>query len=201
MLALLLYFGLSRIQFLRLSVMLLDTPICDFGWKAPNFTLKNPHGDVFTMSEHLGDKGLLIMFICNHCPYVKAIAARLAEDTKLLMAEGINVLAVMSNDYHLVDADSPANMLRFAEQHGFTFPYLVDEDQQVGQQYGAVCTPDFFGFNALGELQYRGRLDDTRLQNDPNRIPELVNAMQLIAAIGKGPKQQTVSMGCSIKWR
>ncbi|AZG73817.1 thioredoxin family protein [Shewanella livingstonensis] len=181
--------------------MLLDTPICDFGWKAPDFTLKTPNGDAFTMSEHLGEKGLLIMFICNHCPYVKAIATRLAEDTKQLMAEGINVLAVMSNDYHQVDSDSPENMLRFAEQHGFTFPYLVDEGQHVGQQYGAVCTPDFFGFNHLGELQYRGRLDNASLQNDPNREPELLNAMHLIAAIGKGPKQQTASMGCSIKWR
>ncbi|MDD8057664.1 MULTISPECIES: thioredoxin family protein [Shewanella] len=181
--------------------MLLDTPICDFGWKAPDFTLKNPNGDAFTMSEHLGEKGLLIMFICNHCPYVKAIASRLSKDTQQLMAEGINVLAVMSNDYQTVDADSPANMLRFAEQHGFSFPYLVDEDQHVGKQYGAVCTPDFFGFNHLGELQYRGRLDDARLQDDSNRVPELVNAMQLIAAIGKGPKQQTASMGCSIKWR
>ncbi|MGB6135713.1 MAG: thioredoxin family protein, partial [Shewanella sp.] len=167
--------------------MLLDTPICDFGWKAPDFTLKNPNGDAFTMSEHLGEKGLLIMFICNHCPYVKAIASRLSKDTQQLMAEGINVLAVMSNDYQTVDADSPANMLRFAEQHGFSFPYLVDEDQHVGKQYGAVCTPDFFGFNHLGELQYRGRLDDARLQDDSNRVPELVNAMQLIAAIGKGP--------------
>ncbi|MCT8987016.1 thioredoxin family protein [Shewanella phaeophyticola] len=181
--------------------MLLDTPICDFGWKAPDFTLKNPNGDAFTMSEHLGEKGLLIIFICNHCPYVKAIASRLAKDTQQLMAEGINVLAVMSNDYQTVDADSPANMLRFAEQHGFSFPYLVDEDQHVGKQYGAVCTPDFFGFNHLGELQYRGRLDDARLQDDPNRVPELVNAMQMIAAINKGSKQQTASMGCSIKWR
>ncbi|MGX9463398.1 thioredoxin family protein [Shewanella sp. A14] len=181
--------------------MLLDTPICDFGWKAPDFTLNSASGDTFTMSEHLGDKGLLIMFICNHCPYVKAIATRLAEDTKQLMAEGINVLAVMSNDYQNVEEDSPQNMLRFAEQNGFEFPYLVDEDQHVGKQYGAVCTPDFFGFNHLGELQYRGRLDDTRLQNDPNRVPELLHAMQMIAAIGKGPKQQTASMGCSIKWR
>lgn len=181
--------------------MLLDTPICDFGWQAPDFKLKNANGDVFSMSKNLGEKGLLIMFICNHCPYVKAIATRLAEDTEQLMAEGINVLAVMSNDYQHVEADSPQNMLRFAEQYGFKFPYLVDEDQQVGKQYGAVCTPDFFGFNHLGELQYRGRLDDARLHNDPNREPELLNAMQLIAAIGKGPKQQTASMGCSIKWR
>lgn len=181
--------------------MLLDTPICDFGWKAPDFTLNTPNGDAFTMSENLGEKGLLIMFICNHCPYVKAIATRLAEDTKQLMAEGINVLAIMSNDYENVEADSPQNMLRFAELHGFEFPYLVDEDQQVGKQYGAVCTPDFFGFNHLGELQYRGRLDDARLHDDPNREPELLNAMQMIAGVGKGPKQQTASMGCSIKWR
>jgi peroxiredoxin len=181
--------------------MLLDTPICDYGWKAPDFTLKDANGNAFTMSEHLGEKGLLIMFICNHCPYVKAIAMRLAADTKQLMAEGINVLAVMSNDYHDVEADSPQNMLRFAKQHGFEFAYLVDEDQQVAKQYGAVCTPDFFGLNHLGELQYRGRLDDARLQDAPNREPELLQAMQMIAAIGKGPKRQTASMGCSIKWR
>jgi len=169
--------------------MLLDTPICDFGWKAPDFTLKDANGQIFTMSEQLGEKGLLIVFICNHCPYVQRIAQQLAEVTKSLMAEGINVLAIMSNDYEYVAADSPENMKLFSEQYGFTFPYLVDKDQLVGQQYGAVCTPDFFGFNSKGELQYRGRLD------------ELDYAMHLIAKTGQGPQKQTPSMGCSIKWR
>lgn len=143
----------------------------------------------------------MIAFICNHCPYVQRIADRLAADTQLLMNEGVNVLAIMSNDYRYVEADSPANMQRFAAKHQFAFPYLVDEDQSVGKRYGAVCTPDFFGFNAKGELQYRGRLDDARMGNADNRTPELVNAMRQIAETGQGPKQQTPSMGCSIKWR
>lgn len=181
--------------------MLLDTPVCDFGWKAPDFTLKDAYGKRFTMTDHLGDKGLLIVFICNHCPYVQRIGQRLAEDTALLMSEGINVLAIMSNDYRRIEADSPDNMKRFAKQYGFTFPYLVDEDQSVGQQYGAVCTPDFFGFNHQGELQYRGRLDDARMDDSADRTPELINAMRQIAETGQGPQTQTPSMGCSIKWR
>ncbi|CAG4885091.1 PPO candidate 1 [Georgfuchsia toluolica] len=181
--------------------MLLDTPICDFGWKAPDFTLKDPDGTPFTMSQHLGEKGLLVMFICNHCPYVQAIAERLSADTRTLMSEGINVVAVMSNDYRLVPADSPANMKRFAMQHGFAFPYLVDEDQAVGRAFGAVCTPDFFGLNKRGELQYRGRLDDARMGDSSKRQPELLIAMRQIAQTGNGPREQVASMGCSIKWR
>jgi peroxiredoxin len=181
--------------------MPLDTPICDFGWKAPDFTLLDPDGQAFTFSQNLGDKGLLIMFICNHCPYVQAIATRLAADTQALMMEGIRVAAVMSNDYRRVPSDSPANMKRFAAQHGFGFPYLVDEDQAVGKAFGAVCTPEFFGFNKNGELQYRGRLDDLRLGSAGQRTPELQNAMRQIALTGKGPEHQTASMGCSIKWR
>ena len=181
--------------------MLLDTPICDFGWKAPDFTLKDPEGRPFTLSQNLGDKGLLIVFICNHCPYVQAIATRLAADTQSLMDEGIRVAAVMSNDYHQVQADSPANMKRFAAEHGFGFPYLVDEDQAVGRAFRAVCTPDFFGFNKNGELQYRGRLDDARMGSADRREPELLNAMRQIALTGKGPEHQIASIGCSIKWR
>jgi len=181
--------------------MLLDTPICDFGWKAPNFTLKDAYDKSFTMHDYLGDKGLLIAFICNHCPYVQRIGKRLAADSKLLMSEGINVLAIMSNDYKLVAADSPQNMKRFAKSFDFTFPYLIDEDQSVGKQYGAICTPDFFGLNSKGELQYRGRLDDARMDDASNREPELVNAMRLIAESGNGPEAQFPSMGCSIKWR
>lgn len=180
--------------------MLLDTPICDFGWKAPDFTLKTPGGENFTMSEHLGDKGLLIAFICNHCPYVVAIAKRLAADAKTLQDEGINVLAVMSNDYRDYAADAPPQMEAFAARYGFTFPYLVDEDQGVGKSYGAVCTPDFFGMNKDGGLQYRGRLDDAGRGNGTGRTPELQNAMRMIAETGNGPREQTPSMGCSIKW-
>lgn len=180
--------------------MLLDTPVCDFGWKAPDFRLQNAYGDSFTMQDYLGDKGLLILFICNHCPYVQRIAQRLSEDTHTLMAEGINVLAIMSNDYRRVEADSPENMKLFAKQHDFPFPYLIDEDQSVGKQYGAVCTPDFFGFNRRGELQYRGRLDDARMGDASERIPELLNAMHQIAETDRGPEAQIPSMGCSIKW-
>ncbi|MEM7216026.1 MAG: thioredoxin family protein, partial [Pseudomonadota bacterium] len=125
--------------------MLLDTPVCDFGWKAPDFTLADPDGQSFKMSDYLGEKGLLIAFICNHCPYVQTIADRFAGDTAELIGEGINVLAVMSNDYTYVSDDSPENMKKFAQRHGFRFPYLVDEDQSVGKAYNAVCTPDFFG--------------------------------------------------------
>ncbi|MEM0976678.1 MAG: thioredoxin family protein [Pseudomonadota bacterium] len=177
-----------------------DTPVCDFGWKAPDFTMKTPAGLAYTMSDQLGDKGLLIAFLCNHCPYVKAITSRFAEDTKELMAAGINVLGVMSNDYRDYPEDAPDKMVDFAAAAGWSFPYLVDEDQSVGKAYNAVCTPDFFGFNAKGELQYRGRLDDARMNEDPSRTRELVIAMTQIAETGKGPKDQTPSMGCSIKW-
>lgn len=181
--------------------MLLDTPLCNFGWKAPDFTLSDPDGNRFTMSEQLVEKGLLIAFICNHCPYVQAVAGRLADDMQTLQAEGINVLAVMSNDYRDYAVDSPPNMKKFAKQHGFTFPYLVDEDQQVGKAYGAVCTPDFFGFNKDGELQYRGRLDSAGMGDPAKRDKELLDAMRQIADTGKGPTNQFASMGCSIKWR
>ncbi|NOE24645.1 thioredoxin family protein [Ruegeria sp. HKCCD6157] len=179
--------------------MLLDTPICDFGWNAPDFTLKDPNGQAFKMSDHL-QNGLLIAFVCNHCPYVKTITDRLAQDTDLLMSKGIGVLAVMSNDYRDYAEDSPPNMLEFARQNGFNFPYLVDEDQSVGKAYGAVCTPDFFGLNADGKLQYRGRLDNLGRGKTGKREPELVNAMLQIAETGQGPQDQTPSIGCSIKW-
>ncbi|MCW8845737.1 MAG: thioredoxin family protein [Gammaproteobacteria bacterium] len=181
--------------------MLLDTPICEFGWKAPDFTLKDPDGNSHTMSAYLGEKGLLIAFICNHCPYVQGIGDRLAADARTLQDEGINVLSVMSNDYRHVPHDSPPNMKSFAERYGFSFPYLVDEDQAVGKAYGAVCTPDFFGLNAQGELQYRGRLDDAGIKGGTQRTPELLDAMRQIAATGTGPRVQFPSMGCSIKWR
>ncbi|MEL6567228.1 MAG: thioredoxin family protein [Pseudomonadota bacterium] len=177
-----------------------DTPICDFGWKAPEFTLADPAGQTFTMSEHLGKRGLLVAFICNHCPYVKAIADRLASDAAELMGEGTHVLALMPNDYRSYPADAPEKMVDFAAAHGFSFPYLVDEGGAVARAYGAVCTPDFFGLNAKGELQYRGRLDDARMGDPSGRTRELVDAMRLIAETGNGPREQTPSMGCSIKW-
>jgi peroxiredoxin len=181
--------------------MLLETPPGELSWKAKEFSLKDPGGNSYALSEQMGKQGLLIAFICNHCPYVKAIADRFARDAKELQRNGINVLAIMSNDYHSVPSDSPENMERFSRQYGFSFPYLIDEDQAVAHAYGAVCTPDFFGFNSKGELQYRGRLDNARMGNPENRNKELVNAMLQIAIKGAGPEQQFPSMGCSIKWR
>ncbi len=182
--------------------MRLETPICDFNWRAPDFTLRDPKGQSHTLSDYQGGKGVLVMFVCNHCPYVKAVADRLAGDADDLMAQGINVLAVMSNDYRDYPADSPKMMLDFAAQHGWNFPYLLDEGQSVGKAYGAVCTPDFFGFNKDGGLQYRGRLDDAGRHGDPEgRKRELVEAMLQIAETGEGPREQVLGMGCSIKWR
>ena len=144
---------------------------------------------------------MLIAFICNHCPYVKAIAERLSEDCKTLQAEGFGVLAIMSNDYEKYPADSPKKMLEFAKQYEFSFPYLIDPDQSVARAYDAVCTPDFFGLNNQGELQYRGRIDDAKMEDASNREAELLEAMRLIGETNKGPKEQYASMGCSIKWR
>ena len=182
--------------------MLLDSSICDFGWKAPAFNLPDPSGKMHSLDDVMGERGLLVAFICNHCPYVQAIIDRLVTDAKALQEGDIGVVGIMSNDYTYVPSDSPDNMKKFATQHGMTFPYLVDETQEVGKAYGAVCTPDFFGFNASGELQYRGRLDDARMDsNAEGRTPELLNAMRQIAKTGKGPETQTPSMGCSIKWK
>lgn len=181
--------------------MLLDTPICDFDWKAPDFTLSDPGGKRYSLSDVMGENGLLIAFICNHCPYVQAIIDRLVADVKALQKDGVGVVAIMSNDYHDYPADSPEKMKQFAIQHGMTFPYLVDETQEVGKAYDAVCTPDFFGFNAAAKLQYRGRLDDAARGDASNRTAELLNAMRQIAKTNKGPEQQTPAMGCSIKWR
>lgn len=181
--------------------MLLDSQACDFGWPAPDFDLATPAGLRHTRDSVMGQSGLLVAFICNHCPYVVALIDRLAADMETLDAAGIGCVAIMSNDYRDYPADAPDRMQAFADQHGLAAPYLVDETQSVGQAYGAVCTPDFFGFDAKGGLQYRGRLDDVGMRGDPSvRVPELVNAMTQVALAGQGPKQQVPSMGCSIKW-
>lgn len=180
---------------------LMESKVCDFGWAAPDFALPDPDGRQVSMRDTLGPKGLLIAFICNHCPYVKAIAGRFSEDAQALQADGVNVIAVMSNDFHAYPDDAPPKMARFAAQHSFTFPYVVDESQEVARAYDAQCTPDFYGLNADGALQYRGRFDDAGLGDGRGRTPELLNAMRLVAQTGRGPEMQTPSMGCSIKWR
>jgi peroxiredoxin len=176
-------------------------PVCDFGWKAPDFRLAATDGRTVSLADVRGERGTLIVFICNHCPYVKAIAQRLVRDAKDLQAQGIGAAAICSNDADAYPADSFDNMKAFAEAHGFTFPYLHDESQQVARAYGAVCTPDFFGFNAADELQYRGRLDESKTTLVPDARRELFEAMSAVAETGQGPREQTPSMGCSIKWR
>ena len=181
--------------------MLLDTPICDFGWQAPPFQLADPHGVTHDMADLMGPKGLLIAFICNHCPYVHAVIDRLVADAMSLQESGVNTVAIMPNDYQNYPADSPENMIAFAAQHQFGFPYLIDQDQSVARAYNAICTPDFFGLNAAGTLQYRGRIDDAKMGDASSRSAELLAAMQLVADTGNGPRDQSPSMGCSIKWR
>ncbi|MBD3665476.1 thioredoxin family protein [Sulfitobacter aestuariivivens] len=181
--------------------MLLETKTCDFDWPAPEFDLATPAGVRHSRDGVIGEKGMLVAFICNHCPYVVAVIDRLAEDMNALEAMGIGCVCIMSNDYRDYPADAPEKMTVFAQTHGLQAPYLVDENQSVGRAYGAVCTPDFFGFDADGGLQYRGRLDDVGMRGDAGaRVPELVNAMRQIAETGQGPRDQTPSMGCSIKW-
>lgn len=181
--------------------MLLETPVVQLGQKAPAFSLPGLDGSIVTHESAMGDHGLVVAFICNHCPYVKAIAEDLAADARVLAAAGIHVVGIMSNDYKSHPADSPAKMREFASQHDFDFPYLLDEDQKVAKAYGAVCTPDFFGYDREGKLQYRGRLDNGNVRRPENRKAELVEAMKQIADSGITPSDQKNSIGCSIKWR
>jgi peroxiredoxin len=178
------------------------TPICNFGWKAPDFTLPAVDGKTHSLDAIKGKNGTLVMFICNHCPYVKAVIDRIVRDVNELKPHGINAVAISSNDAVHYPEDSFDNMARFAKSHGFTFPYLYDESQEVARAYDAVCTPDFFGFNGALELQYRGRLDASRKEAGPaDARRELFEAMKDIATTGQGPRQQIPSMGCSIKWK
>ncbi len=181
--------------------MLLDTPICDFGRKAPDFKLISHDKKSYSRDELAGSNGLLIAFICNHCPYVQAIITNFVSDAQKLQNLCIQTVAIMPNDYISYQADSPSKMGDFAAQHNFGFPYLIDETQSVAKTYGAVCTPDFFGFNANLELQYRGRLDNLTMGKASIRTPELFDAMSMIANTGSGPQNQIASMGCSIKWK
>ena len=179
----------------------LQTPVCDFGKAAPDFDLPGVDGRRWTRDTCMGDKGLLVMFICNHCPYVKAVLDRIVRDATDLKGLGLGCVAIMSNDPTDYPEDSFDNMRTVAELNRFPFPYLLDESQAVAKAYGAVCTPDFFGYNAAGELQYRGRLDESRKEAAPTEARrDLFEAMKLVAMTGKGPLEQTPSMGCSIKW-
>lgn len=178
----------------------LNPPVCDFGWKAREFKLPGVDGKDYTLENSRGKNGLLVMFICNHCPYVKSIRERIVRDTRELQAHGINSIAIMSNDSAEYPEDSFENMQNMSQQYAFPFPYVWDKTQQVARDYGAVCTPDFFGFNALMELQYRGRLDASRKELVADATRDLFNAMVQVAKTGKGPVNQIASLGCSIKW-
>jgi len=182
--------------------MAAQPPVCDFGAKAPDFDLPDTKGNRHTRDSLMGEKGLVLMYICNHCPYVIAIAGKLVRDGKALQDMGFGVAAVCANDAEAYPDDSYENMIKFAEDQGFTFPYLHDESQAVAKAYGAVCTPDFFGYNAAGELQFRGRLDASGKNASPEDEPrEMIEAMYMVAITGKGPEAQTPSIGCSIKWK
>lgn len=172
------------------------------GFSAPDFTLPGTDGRVWSLAELRGPKGLLVMFICNHCPYVQAVADRMVRDARELQAIGVNTVAISSNDITAYPEDSFDSMKQFAVRHGFGFPYLYDETQAVAKAYGAVCTPDFFGFNADLQLQYRGQLDASRKHAAPaDARRDLFEAMKQIAATGIGPDEQYPSIGCSIKWK
>jgi peroxiredoxin len=180
----------------------LTTPVCDFGQVAIDFDLPGVDGQNWTLEKAKGKNGLLVMFICNHCPYVKSIRDRIVRDTKELKElHGINTIAIMSNDPNEYEEDSFENMRKISDEFGFPFPYVIDQTQEIAKAYGAVCTPDIFGYNANLELQYRGRLDESRKEAaDPNVRRDLFEAMKEVAQSGKGPAEQVPSMGCSIKW-
>lgn len=182
--------------------MALETPVCDFGQPAIDFSLPGTDGKIWTLDDCRGENGLLVMFICNHCPYVQAVLDRLVRDTRELKPLGINSVAIMANDVEEYPEDSFDNMKKVAKQQEFSFPYLYDESQQVAQAYGAVCTPDFFGYNKDLQLQYRGRLDASRKEAAAADVRrDLFEAMKQVAETGHGPENQIPSMGCSIKWR
>ena len=177
-------------------------PVCDFDWVAPDFYLPGVDGRKYSLSTVKGSNGTLIMFICNHCPYVLAVLDRILRDCNDLASAGIGVAAISSNDVEAYPEDSFLNMRKLSEENKFSFPYLYDEEQSVARSYNAICTPDFFGFNSDMGLQYRGRLDASRKEAGPENLRrDLYEAMTQVARIGKGPKDQVSSMGCSIKWK
>ncbi len=177
-----------------------ETPICDFNQAAIDFNLKGVDGSYYNLESLKGQNGLLVMFICNHCPYVKSIIHRIIRDTKELKDLGVNSVAIMSNNPDEYKEDSFENMKKIATKMNFPFPYLIDETQEVARSYGAVCTPDFFGYNSDLGLQYRGRLDESRKETIIDAKRDLFEAMKEVAISGNGPDEQIPSMGCSIKW-
>jgi len=180
----------------------MQPPVCDFGWPAVDFDLPGVDGKRHSLASARGPKGLLVMFICNHCPYVKAVLDRIVRDATELKALGVGSIAIMSNDPTDYPEDSWDNMVQVAKRMNFPFPYVLDETQAIAQAYGAVCTPDFFGFNADLKLQYRGRLDESRKETAPATVRrDLFEAMKQVALTGSGPKEQIASIGCSIKWK
>ena len=180
---------------------LTKTPICDFGKKANQFQLKSIDNKMISLNDAKGENGTLIMFICNHCPYVKAVIKEIVSDCKELEKEGIKSVAIMSNDTVNYPDDSFDKMIEFSQNNNFSFPYLIDETQEIAKIYEAVCTPDFFGYNKDLELQYRGRIRELKdLKSVKNGDSDLLNAMRMIGKTGKGPKDQIPSMGCNIKW-
>ena len=177
-----------------------SSAVCDFGWKAPQFNLPSTKGPGFSLKSAKGENGTLIMFICNHCPYVVSVLDDIIYEARNLQKLGINVLAICSNDAEEYPQDSFENMKKFEIDHSFPFPYLHDADQSTAKKFGAECTPDFFGFNRNLELQYRGRLNNKR-ENPEVVKRELNEAMSMIAETGQGPREQSPSLGCSIKWK
>ena len=181
---------------------LTKTPICDFGRKAEDFKLKSTNSKIISLQDIRGENGTLIMFICNHCPYVKAVISDIVNDCKTLKSLGINSLAICSNDVDNYPEDSFEKMVEFSDKYSFDFPYLHDDKQVIATKYGAVCTPDFFGYNKDLELQYRGRIRELRdLKPIRGGESDLLQAMKLISKTQKGPKDQIPSMGCNIKWK
>jgi peroxiredoxin len=176
-------------------------PLVNFGWRAADFHLPDTRGRIWTRESLRGSKGMLLMFICNHCPYVRAIIGNMVRDGKALRDLGFGVAAICSNDASAYPEDSYEKMGLFAREHHLPFPYLHDVDQTVARAYGAACTPDFFGFNSELKLQYRGRLDDSGRDPHPGARRELFEAMRQVAETGQGPREQTPSIGCSIKWK
>ena len=182
-------------------MVLTKTPVCKFGEKIHSFNLKGVDNKFYKLEDCFGKKATLIMFICNHCPYVKAIIKELVYDINSLSEFGVSAVAIMSNDTKNYPDDSFDKMIQFSKNYKFNFPYLIDETQEIAKKFGAVCTPDFFGYNSKFELEYRGRMRELKDLKPVNTgESDLLKAMKLVAETGKGPKDQKPSMGCNIKW-